>query len=164
MTYRFSLLFLLLPFLLLGGCGGPRKPEGFPNLVHPITVKVLKDGQPLSNVKVVLLPREPELNFRVAADTNASGVATMQTSRNTYSQTGAPEGKYVVQLVESIAVKDIRPYPENDAEVPAWIKEYNAKLAAIRTIPAILASETDSPLEVEILKSPVTIEIDVAKY
>ena len=164
MIYRLSSLFLLLPLVLFGGCGGVKKPKGFPDLVRPVTVKVLKEGQPLNNIKVVLLPREQELNFRVAGDTNANGVATIQTSRNTYSQSGVPVGKYVVQLVESIAVTDMRPFPENDAAIAAWTREYDAKLAAIRTIPAILASETDSPLEIEILKSPVTLEIDVAKY
>ena len=165
MRNRYLLLSLLLSLVLYCGCGGVKKPEGFPDLVKPVTVKVHSDGKPLSGVTVNLYFKGSSLNFLVTGSTGADGVATIQTSRGPYIQPGAPAGKYLVQLTEVLNV-EIRP-PAMDAteqENLAWQKEFDEKAAKIRSFPKSLSSAGTSPLEMDVTTGPVNVEFDVSKF
>jgi hypothetical protein len=180
MTYRISLLFLLLSFVLFTGCGGVKKPEGFPNLVRPVTIKIHKNGEPLSDVSVILHPKDSMMPFNISGRTGADGVTVLQTSRNTYIKAGAPVGKFLVQLTEEIDV-DMSDFksgsqkkvlgggveieiPKNTAaSLNARVKEFNRRADALRRFPKVLTSTDKSPLEIEITSS-TTVEFDVSKY
>lgn len=176
MTYRLSSLFLLL-FVLFSGCGGPAKPADFPKLVRPVTIKIHKDGTPLSGVMVSLHPKDTTLPFNISGLTGADGVATLQTSRNTYIKAGAPVGIFLVQLTEMIEV-DMSNFkgevqkkvlegieldiPASSRAFVAWEREYDRRADVLRKIPKALTNDK-SPLEIGVTSS-MSIEFDVAKY
>ena len=165
MTRPFLPLCLLLLLFVLNGCGGVPKPEDFPDVVAPVTVKVHRDGSPLRGVTVILHSKEAAASFLVTGETEASGVATIVTSRNTYTKAGAPKGKYLVQLTEVFNVDmptlSMDATPEQEA---AWQKEYNEKADKVRSFPKALSRVASSPLEIDITSAPVAVEFDVTKY
>lgn len=158
------LFFLPLFLVLFVGCG-ESKPDGFPALVNSVSVKIVKGGQPLSDVSVSLFLKDSTSDCLVSGNTDAAGVAVISTSRGTYIKKGAPVGKYLVQLREVVKVDmpglsmDATP-----AQEATWTKEYTAKLDAARIIPKALTNGTESPLEIEISQAPVAVEFDVSKY
>jgi len=178
MPYRFLFLYSL-SLVLFNGCGGPAKPEGFPDLVRPVTVKILKDGTPLSDVSIALHPKDSALTFTISGKTGANGIATLQTARNTYSRPGAPVGKYLVQLTEVVEVDmssfavpvQKRVVDGVEIEVPsgtvdvmmARTREYDRRADAARRFSKVLGSANQSPLELEITAS-CAAEFDVGKY
>ena len=169
MTPRLFLLCFLLSLVLFPGCGGGKKPAGFPDLIRPVAVKVHKDGQPISGVTVILHTKDPAAGFRftglqTSGKTGADGVATLETSHSSYTASGVPAGTYRVQLVETLNI-DIRELSleASGAEVAAWRKEYDEKAEKLRSVPKTLNSTDNSPLEMDINTSG-TIEFDVAKY
>ena len=163
MTLRLSFFCLLFPFLLVG-CG-PSAPKDFPKLVRPVTVKLHKGGEPLKDVTILLTPKEQAYNCYIGGDIGPDGVAALSTSRGTYTKPGVPAGKYRVQLTEALRV-DIVPFPMTGTEQQqaAWTKEYDTKLDAMRTFPKILADPDKTPLEIEVVSSPVAVEFDVSQY
>jgi len=179
MTYRFILFSLPLVLFVFNGCGGPAKPSDFPKLVRPVTVKVLKDGAPLSDVTVSLHPKGSMMSFDISGRTGADGVATLQTSRNTYIRPGVPEGKFAVQLNETINVdmsdwkvptmtrivdgEEIRIPSDSPQVAEATSKEFTRRADALRRFSKALTSSA-SPLEMDISSAPVAIEFDVSKY
>ena len=179
MTYRLTLPFLLFSLVLFGGCGGPAKPAGFPDLVRPVTVKVHKDGVPLEGIMVSLHQKGETLPFNISGLTRTDGVATLQTSRNTYVKPGVPVGTFVVQLSETIEVdmSDFRAPTQTQVvdgvEVPdsgytrraaeARAMEHDRRVDALRKIPKAMSSTDQSPLEIEITSSG-TFEFDVSRY
>ena len=165
MKHRFLLLYLLFSLVLSSGCGGVKKPEGFPDLIRPVTVKIHNGGQPVSNVTVNLYSKGTSLNFLVTGVTGTDGIATIETSRGPYVQSGAPAGKYLVQLTEVIMI-DIPP-PAMDAterEMAAWQKEWDEKANKVRSFPKVLSSAGTSPLEMDVASPSTTVEFDVSKY
>jgi len=165
MTNRLPLFFFLLSLALFCSCGGVKKPEGFPDLVKPVTVKIHKSGVPVSNVTVNLYSKGSSLDFLVTGVTGSDGVATIQTSRGPYVQSGVPTGKYLVQLTEVIMV-DIAPpaMDATDREMAAWQKEFDEKADLVRSFPKVLNSVGNSPLEMDVASAPVAVEFDVSKY
>lgn len=165
MTCRLSLFCLPLFFVLFVSCNRVSEPEGFPDLVQPVTVKIVKDGSPLSGITVVLHSKDSALNYLVSADTGSDGVATIKTTRGSYSKSGVPKGKYTVQLSEPLSVDmPSVSMDASEAEQNAWQKEYDDKLDAIRTFPKVLNSIAKSPLEINVDSPPVNAEFDVSKY
>ena len=182
MTYRLPLLCLSLFLFTFHGCGGPAKPADFPKLVRPVTVKIHKGGEPLSGVSVSLHSKDigSGLAFSISGRTGANGMATIQTSRNTYSKPGAPVGTFIVQLSETVEV-DMSDWkwqgtPQQNLsddtqifrgitpqELDAQTKEFDKRADAARKIPKILTG-AESPLELDISAAPVTAEFDVSKY
>jgi len=165
MAHRFQFLFLSLILVLINGCGGVSKPEGFPNLVRPVTVKLHKDGVPLNGISVILHSKGSDLHYTVSGQTGANGVATLQTSRGTYIMPGVPTGKYLIQLSEAFQV-DIRQLSMDATpqEAVAWQKEFDEKADKLRSFPRILGHVVNSPLEIEVASSPVAVEFDVSQY
>ena len=176
MTYRHTLL--LLPLVLLSGCGGPAKPSDFPNLVRPVTIKVHKDGVPLDGIMVLLHPKDASVSVTSSGLTGSDGVAVLQTSRNTYIKPGVPAGTFLVQLSESIQI-DMSDFkaPRQQTRIvegvelvvstsvsarEAWEMEYNKRVDAQRQFSKILGS-SESPLEIEITSSGA-FEFDVSQY
>jgi len=164
MTNRFFFLSLTLSLVLICGCGGVKKPEGFPSLIRPVTVKIHKGGTPLNDITVVLFPQGSSSDLFIAGTTGPNGVATLRTERGTYSQQGVPVGKYLVQLNEAVKV-EIRDLSMDATpqESAAWEKEYNEKMDKARSFPRIYSDVAKSPLEMDVSSSPVSVEFDVSK-
>ena len=89
----FSALALLLPVLLLSGCGGPVRPDGMPDLVKA-TVTVTQDGQPVEGVHLTLFLDGPGKNWTVFGDSDSTGKVTFCTHSTDFK--GAPAGSYIV--------------------------------------------------------------------
>ncbi|MDR1384615.1 MAG: hypothetical protein LBJ67_12345 [Planctomycetaceae bacterium] len=87
----FSLLFIAI--LAQTACT-PKLPEGFPQKVVSFEVKLTTDGKPVEGASVSLIPAEISASYLVTAFTDATGTAKMKTLLNTFSQSGAPTGKY----------------------------------------------------------------------
>ena len=77
---HFNTVLLFTGALLLGGCFGPKTPDGMPKL-EPVTVTVLQGDVPLANATLNLKPLEPSTtnNFTCGGTTNEEGVATIVT-------------------------------------------------------------------------------------
>ena len=107
--------FILLACLCfaLNGCGGVKPPDGLPAL-HPTTITVIQDGQPLADASVVLVPMDPSNTWHAGATTNAAGKASLQTH---VQYDGVAQGKYyiVVSKFEAkIAEGGVAINPETD--------------------------------------------------
>lgn len=166
MIRRAVLICLLVITVVSSGCF-KRPPEGFPK-VYKTLVKVVKDGTPMQNIRVILLPEDRPLNFIVGAKTDSEGFATIETIRGTYKKPGAPEGAYRVMLMEFIKVD----MPELSIEEEDRLTErqrrqrqleFDRKLDALRTVPAVFCEVDKTPLKLSVGGSLTTMEIDVAK-
>ena len=70
------------------GCGGEKRPEGFPEVAE-CSIKILQEGAPLEGAKVNLVAQDPALmRWGCGGVTNADGVVELRT--NGYP--GAPVG------------------------------------------------------------------------
>ena len=177
MTHRFLLFSLSSLLCVFNGCGGPAKPADFPDLVRPVTIKIHKDGTPLSGVSIILHPQDSTLPFLIAGQTGENGIATLKTSRNTYIKPGAPVGKFLVQLTEPIEidmsdfkvptrtriVDGIEFESVSEAAREAWSIEYHKRTDAVRKFSKVLGS-TESPLWVDVASATAIVEFDVSKY
>ena len=87
-----------LAILLTTGCGGPKKPAGFPDLI-PCTITVTQENAPVSGVTVRLIPKEEEANTKWPSLglTDESGEAEIMT----YGKfAGVPAGNYRIVLTK----------------------------------------------------------------
>ncbi|MCL2117752.1 MAG: hypothetical protein FWH27_04900 [Planctomycetaceae bacterium] len=102
--------------------------------------------------------------IQISGKTGTNGVATLETSRASYTQPGAPVGQYRVQLAEELNI-EMRELPGDapGAEITAWKKEYEEKADKLRSFPKALNSADKSPLEMDITAS-VAAEFDVSTY
>ncbi|MCD0461439.1 carboxypeptidase regulatory-like domain-containing protein [Roseiconus lacunae] len=98
---RFNFPQLIL-FGLVGvasiGCGGSTAPDGMPDL-HPVTMVVQQNGQPVEGVSVQFIPQDPS-NRRWACGgaTDAMGTVAIKTLGK---YDGAPEGAYKVTFYKT---------------------------------------------------------------
>ena len=86
---------------LNSGCGGPKKPEGLPNLV-PCQATFTQDSAPLADASVRLVPQGEGADARwaVAGVTDAKGVAVFLTHGQFK---GAPVGSYRVVVSKEVS-------------------------------------------------------------
>jgi hypothetical protein len=95
---RFAML-MLIPAALVAGCSPQPAPEPGALTAHPVTGKVVYDGQPAAGVVVTLLPIDapmvPQIPHNPRAVTKDDGSFTIGTFRE---DDGAPEGGYQIVL------------------------------------------------------------------
>ena len=99
MLYRHAIGFfvLLLTVSLAAGCGGEKRPNGFPKL-YLTTLAVTQDGQPLSGATVMLFGQTPELQkWSVGGQTGDGGTAKLITCGK---YVGVPEGEFTVVVIK----------------------------------------------------------------
>lgn len=89
-------IFMITGFALVG-CT-EKRPDGMPDL-HPISVTLTQDGQPLAEASVLLLSDDESLTrWGVGGSTDQNGVATIRT----YGKyPGAPAGEYRVIVMKT---------------------------------------------------------------
>ena len=152
-TTLLSALCFLVSFPLMTGCGGVKKPEGFPDVI-PHTLVVNNNGVPEADVSISLLPEGVSGSWAVGGVTNSEGKGRLATSQGSYMQFGAPVGKYKVVLT-----KAGKPSSEkSEQELIAMTKEerdaYAGKIAEERKkMPKII------PNALTTSKTPLTIEV-----
>ncbi len=82
------------------GCGGEKRPEGFPEVAE-CSIKILQEGAPLEGAKVNLVAQDPALmRWGCGGVTNADGVVELRT--NGYP--GAPVGSFKVVVLKTETV------------------------------------------------------------
>ena len=93
------ILLATVVIVLVTGCGGPKRPDGFPAL-YSCSVTVTQGNAPLEGVNVTL--RNPEISgkWSISGMTDASGVAKIRTHGQF---PGAPMGTFKVVLSKSVS-------------------------------------------------------------
>lgn len=159
-----SFAFCLLLLAVLAGCNRVAVPEDFPR-IYSAQVKVLKDGEPLKDIQVVLLPENLSLSYIIAGKTDKDGTAVIRTTRGSYEKPGAPEGSYRVKLHEYIPI-EMPPQGDDPTakQQRAWNEEYARKVAAVRKVPEVLCDTAKTPLMLSVDPSGATLEIDVTQF
>lgn len=158
---HFNTVLLFTGALLLGGCFGPKTPDGMPKL-EPVTVTVLQGDVPLANATLNLKPLEPSTtnNFTCGGTTNEEGVATIVT-HGQYK--GAPVGKYKVAV--SCVVGEGTPPPPSpiDEESARVYKEYidsGATYEEFNVVDPEFSTIESTTLEIEVVKGKNQLTID----
>ena len=163
--------FIVLVFMLFSlcfGCG-PKAPEGFPR-VYPCTITVNKEGKPLVDAAVTLLPETKGTGaWAIAGMTGADGVAAISTVQSTYTARGVPEGKYKVTVTKVVL-------PEgrlSDEEIKKMPPPERMKYAAAQkakmdkmppVVPPVLHDSEKTPLTIEITSAGGELTIDVDQF
>ena len=158
-------VFLLIFTFFVSGCG-PGAPPGFPQVV-PCEISVLKDGVPLPQVTVILVSDGAKEWF-ASGETDASGVTKINTSINSYSQAGVPEGTYKVTFNQIPQVKVEKSQQELFDMAPVEKAAYQAKMEQLikesRSFPLEFESHLTTPIFVEITKAKSKYVIDVSQW
>ena len=164
MTYRFvvlSGLFVLL-VLLLSGCGGEKLPPGMPKL-HPATLTVMQDGNPLPDAEIVMTNTDPAAsNWSSGGVTDQNGVLKLRTMGR---YEGVPAGTYKV-AVQKIEFPNITlPYepdtPEKQKEYDRLSKEMKEHTFYV-VDPKFGPGKSEFPVEITPSNLDVTIDVSPA--
>ena len=109
---------LLGAVVFTGGCSKQKRPDGMPPL-HPCTIVITQDGQPLEGASVRLY--SSNVLFLVSGTTDSSGTAVIRTHGEF---PGAPEATYKVvvakeekEYIESASVTAAREKAKEKGEV-----------------------------------------------
>jgi len=103
-TRKMFFVTLGVALLFQSGCAkDDGRPKDFPK-VHPVSITITQEGQPLEGASVVL-ESATKSKYSSSGTTDVSGVATIKT----YSYLGAPVGDYTVLVKKSV--------PENQVEM-----------------------------------------------
>ncbi|MDO5553821.1 MAG: hypothetical protein Q4G68_08665 [Planctomycetia bacterium] len=145
---RFSILFLAM--IILFGCKGEKRPEGFPKL-YPCSIRVTQDNEPLANANLILYADTDEYDrWSVGGTTNEQGVATIVTNGKF---TGAPQGSFTVVITkESQEKRDVAPSGSPEPEFVFG--------KACRLVAKDYGAKETSPARVTV-KGRTTAQIDV---
>jgi hypothetical protein len=88
----YSLLILLICFVVQGCRRLPPPPEGLPQL-YPCKISVTFGGEKIEGVTVSLVSKDPNFKWRSGGKTDKNGVAELRTS---FAYLGVPEGIFTV--------------------------------------------------------------------
>lgn len=159
-----TLLIPLLIILVSAGCN--RKPDNVPT-IFPCSVSVTNGTTPVNDVFIVFAPETGGTEWSIAGTTNASGKATIRTSRLGWQGDGAPAGTYRVSLSKTPTVPGIS--PEEYQRLPAEEQEmYNIEQEKKREklpreIPKYLSDFTLSPFQITVAQGQEnSLTVDVA--
>jgi len=142
MQFHRLLLISLLLLVTCAGCfGGPQKPAGLPEL-HPLTLTLTQDGQPLADAIVSLKSLDNANIWAVGGTSDTQGAVKVMTAGDF---PGAPAGQYKVTVIKT------------ETEVNGKIKtDYSV-------IDQKLISSTTTLLEVDVTPGKNTATLDVGK-
>jgi hypothetical protein len=160
----FATFFVVCTF---AGCSG--SPSELKNL-SPVSITVVKDGQPLEGVEVMLFARQASEVWTCSGRTNSNGTAVMVSSLRESSAPGAQAGAYAVVLSKPAQLPpELRPALPGAAVSAQEAATQQAKRTEFenknRVIPKVLEAKGTTPIELTVTeKTPATLTIDVAKY
>jgi len=138
----------------LVGCGGEKKPEGFPPL-YPVTLHVTQEGKPLEGASVTLAAPDGSLPWVVGGTTDADGKVKLKT-QGKYD--GAPAGKYNVQISKVVREgyeEYMAAVNRNDTAVASKID-----VKVFQCVEDAYTSAKETPVHVEITKESKVFDID----
>jgi len=123
--------------LVVAGCGGEPKPDGFPKL-YPVSLKFIQEGEPCADTLVFLFPQEKS-KWSSGGVTNSDGVAVLRTHGKFV---GVPAGKYklTVQKYETVS----KGSQNSELGAPIKIEVYDI-------IDANYRDPDKTPLEIEVV-------------
>lgn len=138
-----SVLIMVLVALPVAGCGSSDRPADLPEL-HPTTVKVTLDGEPLDGATVTLAPQSSK--WSATGTTDEQGVATMLTNGR---YEGVVEGEYKVGVNK--LSKPTSDAPAADLSYEEAQKLYMEQQKEIKSlVPEGYTVASRSPLELEV--------------
>ncbi|MDR1271169.1 MAG: carboxypeptidase-like regulatory domain-containing protein [Planctomycetaceae bacterium] len=158
---------LLIPLLIVFfslGCNG--KPDNVPKN-FPCTISVTNGATPIDNVFIVLASETGGVEWSMSGITNASGTATIRTSRLGWQGNGVPAGTYRVTLSKIPTIPEISPeeYRRLSAEEQeAYNNEQEKKREKIpKEIPEYLSDFILSPFQLTVAQGQKNfLAVDVA--
>ena len=153
--------------LLLVGCG-PKKPDGFPP-VFPCKVTVTKEGKPLADVSVILMPEQAGGAHASGGKTDSSGVAVVRTNQANYLAAGAPEGQFKIILTKPVEPEGKLPDEEVNKmpghERNKYAMEMLRKANAMKPIiPPNLTKADKTPLKLSITSSGGELSVNIDEF
>ncbi len=155
---------LFLAVCCLPACKRQNLPPDLPGL-HPVTIEVVQDGQPLAEASVLMQPTGAS-KWAATGATNAEGKAIMRVNGR---YDGVPLGEFrvIVRKTEKEKV-DVPPPPPNAD--PQQMVEYDRKYAPIwsnaKTFTVVDTPFADlemTPLKVTVVKGKNQFPLDVGK-
>jgi len=166
MNQRIVLTVLGVCLLLLPGCR-KGKPDGIPPL-FPVTVKITKGDTPVTGANVFLVaPTSISGSWSASGVTDASGLATIETSQGDWKAKGAPEGEFKIYLTKLAKFEEPPPPSgDDDASKADFYAERLKRLeAAGKEIPKSLTTVATSELKISIVAGTGANEtFDISKY
>lgn len=148
----YVLLFASVLFCSIG-CSPRNTIDGFPK-IYPCEIKLIQDGKPLSDCRIVLHSKDPAIvRWPIGGKTDDSGNATI----TTYGKfSGAPSGSYTVTLSREEIVYDGPPRVIGDETIPGPGKVFS-------TINTNILDPGKSPLRIEVEERKNHFELDAGK-
>lgn len=151
-TFRLALC-LLMVAIVVSGCGGKKKPDGFPTL-YPCEIKIIQDGVPLEGAVVNLFSEDGSVKWVVGNGTDANGVAKMYTHGDFQ---GAPTGKYKVTVTKTV-IEDAP--SQEQLNNPNFVGPMGT---AYDYVELEYKSQKTTPLSMEVTSGKNSQEFDVGK-
>ena len=157
----FFLFTALAAMAVISGCGQP-KPSQFPDVV-PVSLTVLRDGQPLANSSVKLNYEKSINSAVVSGTTDEKGVCKFQTALAEYVTEGAPVGSAKVTMTVDAA--SAGPPPSSPDEVAAYQAEQRRlQEEARKVLPPCVLSIRDSTLVYDIPAEGGAFTVNLEEY
>jgi hypothetical protein len=160
---------LLFSLIFIVGCSSQKIPEGFPRKLVKFSVTILNEGKPVENASVWLYSDDSNAKYHVRATTNADGIASMETSINTYSKNGVPVGTFKGTITHRPKVPSDLTKEEwqklTPEEAEAQSKKIAVEVSKMKLIPSTWENLTTSPVKITIPEKGgnITIEITDSK-
>ena len=161
------MLMLGVGLLLFTGCG-KKKPDGIPPL-YPVSVTITKGGTPVAGANVFLVPTSVDFgSWSAAGFTDASGLATIETSQGDWKGKGAPEGEFKIYLTKLAKIEEPERPAGDDGSVDLadfYAERLRRLEAASKEIPKELTSVATSGLKITVTAGSGADEtFDISKY
>lgn len=144
--FAFCFAFMVL---ILVGCSGEKRPDGFPK-IYPSSITVSDDNGPLSDIKISLFAKEGNCPWPIGGTTNASGKADLVT----YGKfKGAPAGEFIVVLAKS-EIEDAHLMPKGNDDGIVEVNTQKPQKTSFRVFSLIDPKYSDKAT------SPLTMKIE----
>ena len=164
-----SIVLLSLAICLLSCLGCSPSVPALQNL-SPVEIQVVRDGNPVEGIQVVLYSEEPQGAVGCNALTDRRGVAVLKTSVQTKAAKGVKPGAYKVVFTKNVAW----PPELSDFEADTMLSESDRNvirkkrddfLNENRIIPKALEMPETTPVKLEVKpKEKNSLVVDLAKY
>jgi hypothetical protein len=166
--FRNFFIFVLSFCYVFSGCGQHGKPNDFPKL-YPCKITVTKDGSPVIDAVISLIPEKSVENITFVGSTDASGVAKMRSSQAVYIAEGVPEGIYKVLISKQPTLEHTKSESEREAmnpdELALYEDERQKKIAKLpKIVPPVLNTKDTTPLNITVTALGGELIAELTKY
>ena len=116
---RLPLMCSVIFLIILSGCGGEPKPDGFPTL-YPVSLQFMQEGKPCAEASVGLVPQDGS-KWATGGSTDSNGIVTFKTHGKF---PGVPEGKYKI-VISKHEREESGPAPQSMYEAQKTLEVYD---------------------------------------